>query len=560
MDDKELYQKYINGDNKAFELLINKYKTNLLFFINGFVNNLDNAEDIFQDVILYIVEHKETYDFNYSFKSYLYMIAKSRAINYINREQKIEELDINVRIESADLEEKVFSKIELGEVKELIKELPNDYQMVLFLTQVEGLSYEETARLMNIKISKVKNILFASRKKLIKLVKQNQTISSNRFNLIRIINNIKGNGIIVKNLFMRHFLIIVIVIVLMIGTVYGATEIYKEIKRKQRASITPTFISNVGNTENMNRVWCGTFNMVWNDFMDYLKVDKIEFEDGSSKLADELNKRSFTEDNLNESSYYKIQGPTTFELKEKIEKGIKEKFNEDSSVLQGINWSNSEEINDYTLYSMLKKEFNYLEPFQILKNGIRFNNSSEEVKAFGIDTVGNISAKKSVEILFYNNENDFAIKLKTKENDEVLLYKKNSLNDSFYELYNDLLNKKQEYHGDKEFVVGDSLVIPFIKINDVINYDEVCNRIIKKTASKYIGQALQTIEFELNNIGGTVKSEVIIRNITELGTDNFNPKKMIFNSNFVLFLKETDKEKPYFALKVDNDDILINVE
>ena len=111
MDDKELYQKYINGDNKAFELLINKYKTNLLFFINGFVNNLDNAEDIFQDVILYIVEHKETYDFNYSFKSYLYMIAKSRAINYINREQKIEELDINVRIESADLEEKVFSKI-----------------------------------------------------------------------------------------------------------------------------------------------------------------------------------------------------------------------------------------------------------------------------------------------------------------------------------------------------------------------------------------------------------------------------------------------------------------
>ena len=57
---------------------------------------------------------------------------------------------------------------------------------------------------------------------------------------------------------------------------------------------------------------------------------KIEFEDGPSELADELNKQTFTAKELNSNSYFKIHGTASFDLKDKIENGIKEKFNEDS--------------------------------------------------------------------------------------------------------------------------------------------------------------------------------------------------------------------------------------
>ena len=95
--------------------------------------------------------------------------------------------------------------------------------------------------------------------------------------------------------------------------------------------------------------------------------------------------------------------------------------------------------------------------------------------------------------------------------------------------------------------------IPFIKVNDEINYDELCGRGIKGTGW-FIRQALQTIDFELNNVGGSVKSEAVIE-ATKSAID-YN-KKMIFDSDFILYLKEESKEQPYFALKVDDVSVLV---
>ena len=68
MTDKKLYQKYLNGDNKAFEELVTKYKDNIIYFISRYTKNTEIAEDISQDVFVYILLNKEQYDFKYSFK------------------------------------------------------------------------------------------------------------------------------------------------------------------------------------------------------------------------------------------------------------------------------------------------------------------------------------------------------------------------------------------------------------------------------------------------------------------------------------------------------------
>ena len=86
-EDKKLYNKFLNGEKSALDLLISKYKNNVIYFISRYVKNVDIAEDIFQDVILYILENKENYKFNYSFKTYLYIIAKSKALNYVKKNE-----------------------------------------------------------------------------------------------------------------------------------------------------------------------------------------------------------------------------------------------------------------------------------------------------------------------------------------------------------------------------------------------------------------------------------------------------------------------------------------
>ena len=65
----------------------------LSILLQDMFKNLDVAHDIYQDSIMYILEHKENYNDKYSFKTYLYMIAKSRAINYLNSKSKNLPLD-----------------------------------------------------------------------------------------------------------------------------------------------------------------------------------------------------------------------------------------------------------------------------------------------------------------------------------------------------------------------------------------------------------------------------------------------------------------------------------
>ena len=87
--DKKLYQEFLKGNNSSFEKIVIKHKDKLIYFISTYVKNIDIAEDIAQDVFVYILVHRVNYDFKYSLKTYLFTIAKSKALNYIKREKKI---------------------------------------------------------------------------------------------------------------------------------------------------------------------------------------------------------------------------------------------------------------------------------------------------------------------------------------------------------------------------------------------------------------------------------------------------------------------------------------
>ena len=95
---------------------------------------------------------------------------------------------------------------------------------------------------------------------------------------------------------------------------------------------------------------------------------------------------------------------------------------------------NESETNGYVLYAMLKKNFEFPTKFTVLDNG-EFGNY-KNVKFFGINSKTDNVTRKQVEVLYYNSAEDFAIKLITKGNDEIIITKGN-IEDSFLNIYQD---------------------------------------------------------------------------------------------------------------------------
>ena len=533
--DIKLYNEYLAGEKGAFELLYNKYKDKIQYFVYNIVKDYQKAEDITQDVFVYVMQNKIKE--GYTFKYYIYLVAKSRAYNQINMEKRRTEINEEYILNGAeqvgqDVADIVTKNEKRQEIIKAIDMLDDRYKNAIYLVKIEELTYQETAQILGESIQNVKNLIHRGKKELRKI-------------LIK-----KGFDEMSK--VSKVIIIMLCISVLLAGGVYATMKIIEGFIGK--AEITPTYTSGLS-TMDGNKVWCGTFNLVWNDFMNDVVKGNVEFRDGESELANELNKQSFKVDQLSENSYFKIHGQAMGEdLKNKIQNGIKQKFNEDSNLIDRIDWNDS---NGYVLYAMLKKEFNFLEPFSTAMGSMTFNNSEPRIKCFGVDSSNNPIASKNVEVLFYNSEDDFAIKLKTKEGEEVILYKTTGENKSFEENYKEIKKQQINYSGKNTFEENDILRIPFIKVNDEINYDELCGRKIKNS-NYYIKQALQTIDFELNNVGGSVKSEAVIDATQKAWTEK--SRKMIFDSDFILYLKEESKEQPYFALKVDNTDILLEGE
>lgn len=345
---------------------------------------------------------------------------------------------------------------------------------------------------------------------------------------------------------LKIIVIIVIIAILIVGAVYAVKQI-------NRQKILPTFTSTIEEGD-IDTIWVGTFQLVWNEFMDNYVKGNVEFTDGESKLAKELNKKSFTKEMLDENDYYIEQGLTNKQLQERILTNVKNKFNitEDSDILKNIEEIKFENrLNHYTLYAMLNKNFTFYKPFDLIPYTSKFNNGEKEVKYFGIeDTKG---LEENIKVMFYNGDNDFGVTLNTQENEEVILYRTENKG-TFEELYEEMLQKEEIYTGSKEFRTIDEIKVPYIELNKDINYSELCNREIKGSGI-YIDKAIQSVKFNLTEKGGNLISEAINAAIIESAIDS-DARKFYFTDTFVLFLKEKDKEKPYFALMVNSDEIL----
>lgn len=310
-------------------------------------------------------------------------------------------------------------------------------------------------------------------------------------------------------------------------------------------------------------IWCGTFQLIWNDLKNDLAKQDIVFNP-QLKVVENLNKETFTTKELSEASYYKKIGTPSLKLKEEIEKAIKDKFNEKSDILNDFEWENRDP-KDYFLYAMLKKEFQFEKAFEELENG-KFRDY-DNVKYFGIKSDETGELKQQVDVLYYKSKDDFAVKLRTKQEDEVILCK-NPEGKTFGEIYNNILDKTEvkvynmpnnqdNYEAIKvygELKEGEILKVPNIKLKEKNEITEIEDKkFLFSNGEVYsIEKALQTIEFELDRTGGKIKSEagMMVKNESVAIMDEI--REFSIDDTFAIFLIEKGKDKPYFAGKIND--------
>lgn len=332
-----------------------------------------------------------------------------------------------------------------------------------------------------------------------------------------------------------------------------ATEIHvdnKEVSLSNKLTdinIVPTMQDSIID----NAAWCGTFQLIWNDMQNNLVGGDIQFEE-PNEMVTNLNKQSFTEESIPQEYYYKKWGLMDRALKAEIDREIKNKFNEKSDILDLFNWPSAEEIvkDKYFFYSMLRRNFGFETEFSILEYN-KFGNI-ENVAYFGINENTDEIVRKQVEVLYYTDEENFAVILYTTQGDEIMLVR-NPDGNTFEEIYTNVDKKYKKYKGSKSFDEKDTLAVPNLNIDILKEYTELENKSfkIKNEEIVHIEQAFQTIQMTLNNKGGSIKSEAGMTATKGIKNKNTKPRNFNFNDKFTIFLI-SEKNEPYFAATIDN--------
>ena len=164
------YRCFLNGDESAFDEIMKELFDNLIFFIDRYVHDIHAAEDIAIDAFSDLVVNKHRYNFKVMLKTYLFMLGRSRALNYIKHRKVINFAELteaeNTSAEQETLEEIILADERKRIVNNALNSLPDDMRVVVHLIYFEDLSYDEAAKVMKKNRKQVDNLLYRAKKEL----------------------------------------------------------------------------------------------------------------------------------------------------------------------------------------------------------------------------------------------------------------------------------------------------------------------------------------------------------------------------------------------------------
>ena len=173
--DKEIIERVKSGEKEAYDLLVLKYQQRVINLISRFVKNHSDALDVSQETFIKAYRALPNFRGDSAFYTWLYRIAVNTAKNHLTVQSRkitksdydvadIEQIEGSMSLTEQTTPESLLVKDELQEtILKTIENLPEDLKSAIMLREIEGLSYEGIAEVMECPVGTVRSRIFRAR-------------------------------------------------------------------------------------------------------------------------------------------------------------------------------------------------------------------------------------------------------------------------------------------------------------------------------------------------------------------------------------------------------------
>ena len=174
--DRQLVARAQLGDKRAFELLVEKYQRKLARLLSRFIRDPAEVEDVTQEAFIKAYRALPAFRGDSAFYTWLYRIGINTAKNYLMAMSRRAPTSTEVEADEAEgfeegeqlrdinTPESVLLSNEIAEtVNSTIEKLPEELRTAIQLREIEGMSYEDIARVMDCPIGTVRSRIFRAR-------------------------------------------------------------------------------------------------------------------------------------------------------------------------------------------------------------------------------------------------------------------------------------------------------------------------------------------------------------------------------------------------------------
>jgi RNA polymerase sigma-70 factor (ECF subfamily) len=174
--DRQLVERAQRGDKRAFELLVEKYQRKLARLLSRFIRDPAEVEDVTQEAFIKAYRALPAFRGDSAFYTWLYRIGINTAKNYLMAMGRRAPTSTEVEAEEAEgfeegeqlrdinTPESLLLSNEIAEtVNSTIEALPEELRTAIQLREIEGMSYEDIAQVMNCPIGTVRSRIFRAR-------------------------------------------------------------------------------------------------------------------------------------------------------------------------------------------------------------------------------------------------------------------------------------------------------------------------------------------------------------------------------------------------------------
>ena len=169
--DESLYRQYLSGDDEGLNALMKKYGDPLTPYIDGYLHDVHEAEELMLDVFAYLFTKKPRIR-DGGFKAYLYKAARHMALRHKSKRKTLFSLDaLTGEPEGRLLAEEVIRTEERNRVLHFcMDEMNPDYREVLYLTYFEDMSYAQAAEVTGKTVKQITNMVYRGKESLRRLL------------------------------------------------------------------------------------------------------------------------------------------------------------------------------------------------------------------------------------------------------------------------------------------------------------------------------------------------------------------------------------------------------